>query len=272
MSVIISAQEAKEKLTNKNTIFVDVRTKEEGFSSAREAYLDHHIPGAIFLHIKEEITGKDSFFRPANEIAETLGMLGIDRGTEIIFYDQGNHRAAAKAWVALYYLGHEKILVLDGGLPGWKRAGGVLTDEVTTYAAKCYEPSVQKRVVQTIDEIKKKHLSPEIALIDSRAYDRFTGEVEPKYKKAGHIPGAVNFHAKHVFSDSGTWKSEKILKSHFESLQEKEEIIVSCGSGNSACLNVVALVAAGFDNVALYPGGFSEWINDDENEVAIGEE
>src|SRR5699024_9185592 len=106
---------------------------------------------------------------------------------------------------------------------------------------------------------------------DSRAYNRYIGEVEPLYDKAGHIPGAKHYFWKDVLEDEGHWKSIPALKEHFHPLHEAEKIIVSCGSGISACPNVVALKRAGFENVTLYPGSFSDWISYEDNPITKGE-
>src|SRR5699024_10992705 len=123
--------------------------------------------------------------------------------------------------------------------------------------------------VFTYDAIKEVLGKNSVALIDSRSYERYAGMKEPKYKEAGHIPGAVNYHSKNVFDESGKWRNATELQENFAPLKTKETVIASCGSGGSACLNAVALLEAGFDDVALYPGGYSEWLDKGEDVAVV---
>lgn len=262
MSIILNVNELEAKLKASNVAIIDVRTE--------EAYAQSHIPGAVFLDVKKELKGEASFFPHANELAEKLGNLGIRNEMAVIFYDGGNHRAASKAWVAMQYIGHEHISILDGGFEAWVEAKKEIAATVTTLQPATYEPQVNENFVVGITEVKDKLDDDQSVLIDSRSHERFTGEKEPKYKRAGHIPGAKNFHSKLIFDEAGNWKEKDDLATHFSTLENKDEVIVSCGSGNSACMNIVALKAAGFDDVKLYPGGFSEWI-DKNNKIDTGD-
>lgn len=264
MSIILTAEDALKIRTNDkdNVVIIDVRSK--------EAYVDAHIPGALFLDVKQGLTGKESFLPEPENLERTLSDLGINNEDAIIFYDDGNHRAASKALFVMKYLGHKNVYVLDGGFSSWLKAGNDSTKELPTITPATYKAHPQESLVLTIDQVKEKLLTDESTLIDSRSSKRYTGEVEPKYKKAGHIPGAKNFQSKQVFDEEGLWKKQDKLKQHFQLLNDTNEVVVSCGSGNSACMNFVALMEAGFTDVKLYPGGFSEWINDDTNEVHQG--
>lgn len=265
MSIILSVEEAENKLQklDEKLIFIDVRNKD-----GEEAYQKGHIPGAVFLNLKQDVSGQSTFFAESAQLAKKLGAHGITNETPIILYDEGNHRAAAKTWFALYKLGHkEDVYILNGGFPAWQSAGKEVSERPVSRTPVEYIVQPRLDATLNIDEVEKRVHDGQSTLIDSRAYERYSGEVEPKYKKAGHIPGAVNYHSKQVFDASGKWKSAADLKQHFSSLENKTEIIVSCGSGNSACLNAVALKEAGFQNVKLFPGGFSEWI-DRGNDVA----
>lgn len=272
MSIIISAEEAKQMIENDAAICIDVRTKVDGFSDGEAAYRDHHIENAIYLHVKRDLSGEDTFLPQPETFAVTLGKHGIDETTPVIVYDEGNNRAASRAWVAFTYIGHDQVYLLNGGLDAWRAVGGMLTAERPEHEPKTYRVNVRERLLAHIDDVKEKLNDAQSVLIDSRAYDRYSGKIEPKYKKAGHIPGAKNYHAKLVQTEDGKWKEKDELEEHFAPLKRYDEVIVSCGSGNSACLNVVALKEAGFKNVRLFAGGFSEWISDDANEVETDDE
>lgn len=257
-TITIDELEAKAETLGKELVLVDLRTNRE----------DGAITGTVVLDVKEDISGEDQFFAEPDLIAKKLGELGIDERKTIVFIDNGTNRQSAKALFALYQLGHQGGLhILQGGYPSWQQAS--VEFDHTERAAVTYAYQLREGAVYTYDTIKAAIEKDSVALIDSRSYERYAGMEEPRYKKAGHIPGAVNYHAKHVFDELGQWRDESQLKEHFAALQDKEKVIASCGSGGSACLNAVALLEAGFADVALYPGGFSEWLDKDENVATI---
>ena|SRR5699024_2771216 len=273
MKIILQADEVSEKLKEvANIAVIDVRIKDEKYGTGKAAYEQEHIEGAIYLDFKEDLSGKGTFLPSIPALAEKLGAHGITRETPVVIYDEGNHRAAAKAYVVLTYLGHETAYILNGGFKAWQEAELPVTDQLTKAVPTRYEVQVDGSFLIDMEDVKERFNQTESVHIDSRAFERYTGEKEPKYKKAGHIPGAKNYHTKLLFDETGAYKDRDSLQTHFENIADKEEVVVSCGSGNSACMNVVALKEAGLDNVKLYPGGFSEWIEDEENEVAQGKE
>lgn len=269
--MIITAKELNNKLIEDNIVIIDVSNKEEPFNTGRAVYENAHIPGAIFLDVKEDLTGKNSFVPDVDELAQTLSELGVSNEMTVVLYDRGTNRQVSKAYLVFTYIGHEHILVLQGGFAEWKKSGFEVTSEVPVRKNTKYIPNPNEEIISNIDYIKDQMNDESSTLIDSRAYERYTGKREPKYKKAGHIPGAKNYYSKDVLNGK-LWKDKDQLEEHFSSLNKKQEVIVSCGSGNSACLNFLALKVAGFSDVKIYPGGFSEWIKDDENEVATDEE
>lgn len=271
MSIIVSAEEVYQKVNNHNVRIIDVRTKDKEFETGEAAYVHSHLPGAYFLDFKKDLSGENSFLPEARELAQKLGKMGIEQDSEVILYDQGNHRSASKAWLVLYYLGHDNVCILDGGFTAWLEAGYKVTSEQPKNESTTYNVQLRGEVVVDMEMVKNRvEQKQNSTLIDSRAYERYIGKVEPKYKKTGHIPGAKNYHSKLVFNENGNWKKPEELKQHFSKLDPNEEIIVSCGSGNSACMNLVALKNAGFKNIKIYPGGFGEWIEHEENEVEQG--
>lgn len=270
--MIITAQQLKQLIDESaNIVVIDVSNKTESFSTGRDVYEHSHIPGAVFLDVKKDLTGDDSFVPNPNQLAKKLGELGISNDNKIVLYDEGKNRHVSKAYLVLSYLGHKDISILQGGFKAWREAGNPVSAEISTRQPKTYTPHPDESIILQMDDIKKRMDDTSSILIDSRAHDRYTGKKEPKYQKAGHIPGAKNYFSRDVLQED-SWKDEAELKSHFENIENNKEVIVSCGSGNSACLNFVALKAAGYDDVKIYPGGFSEWISHDENEVATEEE
>jgi len=157
---------------------------------------------------------------------------------------------------------------LEGGMNNWQKNNRPTSTELPNRTVSDYKIKQTLNIASDMTDIKmlvqKQHLA---TLLDTRDYERYAGIVEPKYLKSGHIPDAVNYETKDVLEADGKLKSQKSLNKHFSGLDKQEKIIVSCGSGNSAAVSYVALKAAGYEDVSLYAGGFSEWIADDENEV-----
>lgn len=268
MGVMIEADEVKNCLTEDGVRILDVRPKDEGFPNGKAAYQAGHVPGAIFLDVKQDVTGHATFLPEANAFAHKLASLGISEQDKIIIYDQGNHRAAAKVWVALHYLGHDEAFVLNGGIKSWRNKGYALSTNSEQKQPTTYEQKLREEAVMSLEEVKQHLNENDITLIDSRSHKRYSGEEEPKYKKAGHIPGALNYETKQTSNHEGKIKYQADLQTHFAPLNKHDKIVVSCGSGNSAAVNMLALKEAGYKNVALFSGGFQEWIEDDRNEVA----
>lgn len=277
MSYVISVDRLKRREL-KNTVIVDVRFDLQDAEAGRKAYISGHIPGAVYLDLNQDLSAKKEKHGGSHPLpdmdllAAKLGKIGIDHDTTVVIYDAGNDMFAPRAWWLLHHLGHEKTYVLDGGIARWVEEGNDLTTEITQSESKDFEPRLRANETVDIAQLKEKLENNQAILIDSRARDRYLGNVEPLYKKAGHIPGAKNYFWKDVLDTNGKWKSAEALQKHFEDLPKDEEIIVSCGSGVSACPNILALQSAGFKNVKLYPGSYSDWISYDDNPIAKGQE
>lgn len=280
VSFLISVKELENKLMNeeKDLIVIDVRYQLNDLEAGRKAYEMNHIPGAIYLDLKEDLSRKVSTHGGGHplpdwkEFAGKLGQLGINQQTEVVIYGVTNDMYAARCLWIFEHLNHDQARILDGGWESWVAKDLQVTTEIPSYERKIYSLGQLKNDTVNINDVKEKLENKSATLIDSRGHERYLGRVEPMYKKAGHIPGAKNFFWKDVLDDEGNWKESAKLEKHFKSLDKDEEIIVSCGSGVSACPNVLALKQAGFTNVKLYPGSFSDWISYDDNPLETVEE
>ncbi|MFC4559875.1 sulfurtransferase [Virgibacillus kekensis] len=281
MSTIVNCEWLHERLNDdpENMVVVDVRFYLNDAEAGRKAYLKDHIPNAVYLDLEKDLSDKPQKHGGKHPLPDMetfvakLGNIGINNDTDVVIYDQSNDMFAARLWWLLDYVGHEKIFLLDGGYDEWVNQGYEVSDEIPTLtSSKKFIPDFQKYTVADIEEVKEKMETGAATLIDSRARARYLGKTEPLYIKAGHIPGAKNFFWKDVLDDRGKWKSPAELEDNFSALSKDDEIIVSCGSGVSACPNILALRTAGYKNVKLYPGSFSDWISYPENKVTKGEE
>lgn len=261
-----------------NLVIIDVRFDLNDPQFGRQAYLKDHILGAHFLDIDSDLSGEVGDHggnHPLPEVsllAKKLGNIGVNHETTVVIYDSANDMFAPRAWWLLHYMGHKKAYVLDGGYQAWIESENDITKDIPLSKPKKFTPQVNSQLVVDMNDVKVKISDKTALLIDSRARERYLGINEPLYKKAGHIPGAKNYFWGNVLADDGKWKSKEALKRHFASLTKVDEIIVSCGSGVSACPNILALKMLGFENVKLYPGSYSDWISYPENEIKTGME
>jgi len=284
-STIVSVDWVQQRLNSQGAlVLADVRfsPKESGYG--RAAYEQNHLPGAVFVDFKADLTdpaqehGGRSPLPSPERLAATFSGLGIDRQTPVVIYEDSNGPAAARLWWILKYLGHSEVYVLDGGFAAWTAAGFPVTTELPELengTSRVFEPEVRSKLLVGVEEVRAVALQPnegQTVLVDSRDANQYLGLEAPFDPIAGHIPGAVNFFWKDSLTADGLLKSAEELREHYEGLDTEQEIIVYCGSGISATPNALALEAAGFTNVKLYAGSWSDWISYSENPVVTGDE
>ncbi|MBP1996533.1 sulfurtransferase [Paenibacillus eucommiae] len=261
-----------------NLAIADVRFSPKEASYGRNAYDHGHLPGAVFVDFKADLTdparehGGRSPLPEQERLAGIFGGLGIDLDTPVVVYEDVNGPAAARLWWVLKYLGHEQVYVLDGGYSAWTAAGLPVTTEVPEPVSKTFNPILKPELLVGIEEVRSATKNEETVLIDSRDANQYLGLEAPFDPIAGHIPSAVNFFWKDSLTETGNWKSAEELREQFSGVDPSQEIIVYCGSGISATPNVLALEEAGFRNVKLYGGSWSDWISYPENPIATGKE
>lgn len=250
-------------------VVVDCRFELADPEAGERAYRQSHLPGARYLDLEKDLSGpvgKHGGRHPLPDreaFAETLGRRGIDESKLVIAYDAQGGAMAARLWWMLHYLGHPEVAVLDGGYQGWVEKGYPVTADMPQPLPVRFRPRIESEMLVGVDEVKK-HVG---LLIDSRDPDRFAGRDEPIDAKAGHIPGAVNRFWKENLKEDGSWKSVEELKKEWAFAFEDEAPIVYCGSGVTACANLLALHAAGHRGARLYAGSWSDWITYRENPV-----
>ena len=276
MSDIISVEQLEKMQAEDEVTIIDVRGHLTKHDYGERIYNEAHIPGAFFLDMEKDLSGEvkqhggNHPLPDVMELAKKLGEIGVHPKRKVVVYDDVDMVFAARAWWLLRHIGHEEVMVLEGGYKAWVDQGNEVTSQQPHAERVHYPISVAKDDIVSMEEVRNRDRTKSV-LIDSRSFERYIGEVEPLYAKAGHIPGAKNYFWKDVLTADQKMKASSSLQSHFQALQDAEEIIVSCGSGVSACPNILALKRAGFTNVKLYPGSFSDWISYEENEVEQGE-
>ena len=230
--------------------FVDCRWQLGHSERGRELYLEGHIPGASFLDVERDLSappgGADGGRHPlpaAEDFARAAGAAGVGPGVFVVAYDQGMSGGAARLWWLLRHFGHDEAAVLAGGITAW--AGPLRSGEEEIEAAT-FALRPRDDDIATAEEVESAIGNPRVTIIDARLPERFRGEVEPIDAVAGHIPGAVNF----PYDEFG--------REIPEDFSYEDDVIVYCGSGITASVDILALERAGV-SAKLYPGSWSEW-------------
>jgi thiosulfate/3-mercaptopyruvate sulfurtransferase len=260
------------------TVIVDTGFDLADTALGERAYLAGHLPGAFYLHLERDLSGAKTGRNgrhplPARtDFAAALGRIGIGPDSQVVAYDRQGGMYAARLWWMLRWAGHAAVAVLDGGAATWTEAGGALVADRPAPAARPPYPE-RPSIAPAIDADALALRLGRVKLVDARAAERFRGEVEPLDAAAGHIPGAVNRFFRDNLATDGRFKPAAQLRAEFAQLlgRDAPEVTVhQCGSGVTACHNVLAMEHAGLPGSALYPGSWSEWSADPVRPIAVG--
>ncbi len=277
MEYVVNQEWLLEQLANKDVKIVDCRFSLSKPDEGERLYKESHIPGAYFFDLEKQLSApvsKHGGRHPLPDIEQfrhEIEQAGIDNTKTVVAYDGGEGAFASRFWWLLTYIGHDKVYVLNGGFKSWVEAGYPTTKEVTKPKSANFKVSIRKEMLATYEEVKEivanKKKSP--ILIDSREKTRYLGKEEPIDKIPGHIPGAIHkFWAEGL--ENGFFKGSEEQKKRFAELDQKKPIIVYCGSGITATPNYIALKMAGYQNVKLYAGSYSDWVSYSDNPVEKG--
>ena len=263
---IITAGELLKVYDEKDVVIFDCRFYLNDIEKARKEFFQSHIPGATYLDLKHDlsapvikgITGRHPLPNP-DVLAGVFRASGLNKHSQAIVYDQSNGAYAAHAWWLLQWLGHTDTAVLDGGFISWNDVSGAIDNQWTLQAPGDFVHRVREELIVERKDLYKTGLP----IIDSREYIRYTGEYEPIDPVAGHIPGALCMPYTDNYDETGRWKSIDDLRKKFsgQALPESTPPVFYCGSGVTACHNILAYKMATGKDAKLYPGSWSEWIN-----------
>lgn len=277
-STLISAEELLADLTAPELRIVDCRASLQNREVGHAAYCTGHVPGAVFADLERDLAGPivpgETGRHPLPQIAsfvECLRAWGIGNASQVVAYDDASGAFAARLWWLLRFMGHEAVAVLDGGFEAWLSGGYPVTTSVPTPSVPDFTPTPHSEWL--VDASFVARASEQSGLLfDARAPERFRGEVEPLDAVAGHIPGARNL----PFAENlraSRFRPAHELKRHFEAALDGHapgDAIVYCGSGVTACHQVLAFAHAGLAFPRLYAGSWSEWITDPTRPIAKG--
>lgn len=279
-TTIISIKDLIKNYQNPDWVIVDCRFSLAEPEKGRQAYLQGHIPGAVFAHINDDLsdphipgkTGRHPL--PSIEkAAEKFSTWGIDRHVQVIGYDDypANTASVERLWWLLRWLGHDKVAVLDGGWKQWVDKGLPQRSGAETKQRRNFQANPNWDMCMGVEEVEKIREDANYRLFDSRTADRYRGENETIDPVAGHIPGAISAPFNENFDSEGLFLPPEALRERFTKLLNgvpMKRAVFYCGSGVTGAVNILATVHAGFEGAKLYPGSWSEWIVDPSRPVA----
>jgi len=279
---LVSTDVLAAHLDDPQWVIVDCRHNLADPDAGQRAYAAGHIPGAAFLHLDRDLSGKKTGrngrhpLPRVDDLAGRLGEIGIDATRQVVAYDQNNGLWASRVWWLLRELGHRAVAVLDGGIDRWAAQGLQLDDKLPRREATAFTPAIaafSTDQVATVDEIEGALGTGMLTVVDARAPERYRGEVEPIDPIAGRIPGAINRpHVLNLTAD-GRFKSSSALREEFDALlgdTRLARVVHQCGSGVTACHNLLAMAVAGMPGSRLYAGSWSEWSADSRRPIERG--
>jgi thiosulfate/3-mercaptopyruvate sulfurtransferase len=267
---VISSNDLASHL-NDGWAIVDCRYDLQNESWGHEQYRAGHVPRAVYASLGEDLaaarTGTNGRHPvPSVEaLADTFGRMGISRDTQVVAYDQDNGMYASRLWWSLRYLGHDAVAVLDGGWAKWIREGRPTASGDEQRARATFTPVPRRDMRLSVEEVGARLGDQSMLLVDARAPERFEGRSEPIDRAAGHIPGAANHFFKTNLTDQGTMLPPEALREGFARVlkgRDPSQAVMYCGSGVTACQNLLAMEHAGLPGARLYAGSWSEWSAD----------
>jgi thiosulfate/3-mercaptopyruvate sulfurtransferase len=282
---LIDAASLRGILGDASLAVIDCRFDLQDPEAGRRAYLRGHIPGARYADLNKDLSAPLSLssgrhpLPAAREFAAKLEQWGIANDTRVVAYDESNGSFAARLWWMLRWLGLGAAAVLDGGLQAWIAAGGALVSGAESAPAaenrppRRFTPRVDAAAVLGTAEVAALLRDPQRLLVDARAAERYSGAVEPIDAVAGHIAGAVNHpFTQNLGPDGRFLPAAELRRRWLERLagREPHKVAAMCGSGVTACHNLLGLEIAGLSGAKLYAGSWSEWIRDPTRAVARG--
>jgi thiosulfate/3-mercaptopyruvate sulfurtransferase len=269
-TTLIETQSVYDRLADRDTAVIDCRFKLDDPEWGERAYEAAHVPGAVYAHLARDLAGAKTGTNGRHPLPEpavfaaALGRWGIDQNVQVVIYDQDVAMYAGRLWWMLRWMGHERVAVLNGGFAKWTAEGRPTRGGREVRTPRVFHGTPRHELVATLGEVAAADRQ-RVRLVDARSPERFRGENETIDKAAGHIPGASNHFFKSNIDAAGTFLPAEVLRENFLKTfagARPEDVICYCGSGVTACNNLLAMEHAGLRGAKLYPGSWSEWSAD----------
>lgn len=278
-TTLVDVETLSAHLNDPSVAVVDCRFDLANPSWGAATYAAGHVPGAAFADLERDLSGSKTGTNgrhplPApSALAATFGRWGIDRDVQVVAYDQDSGMYASRLWWLLRWLGHDRVAVLDGGAARWATAGGRMVPGVESRPGRTFIGAPRAELLMTADDVAARRADPAWRLVDARAPERFSGEVEPLDRVAGHIPGAANHFFMRSMGPDRTFLPASALRAGFQQTIgdcAPDRVVCYCGSGVTACHVLLALEHAGLVGARLYAGSWSEWSSDPSRPIGKG--
>lgn len=276
-TTLISAATLQQHINDPDWIIVDCRFSLSDAEAGAYAYRHGHIPNARYAHLERDLSSAVAGYGGRHPLpdfrllSQKLGLWGVANHSQVIVYDDAHGAFAARLWWLLHGLGHERVAVLDGGIGYWQRLGLPVTTVLPRVNPACFRPYVDSTRWLSAADVQNRLASKTLCLIDARTPERYLGRHEPIDPVAGHIPGAKNHPFQRNLDRDGLFLPADRLHEQFQSLLAScppESAAHYCGSGVTACHNVLAMEQAGLKGSMLYAGSWSDWITDKNRAIA----
>ena len=276
-NTLITAQALHQNINNPNWIIIDCRFSLADSAAGHYAYRHGHIPNARYADLNKDLSSEIHSYTGRhplpnyNVLAQKLGSWGISSDSQVVVYDDAAGAFAGRLWWLLRSLGHDNVAVLDGGIKHWQKLSLPITTKLPTVKPTIYRPYLNPNLWLNAEQVTNELARKKIRLIDARTPERYKGEQEPIDPVAGHIPGAINRPLQLNINAEGLFLSPDQLKSQFKQILgsiNPEHTVHYCGSGVTACHNLLAMEYAGLTGSKLYAGSWSEWITNPNRAIA----
>ncbi len=273
---LISCEQLAARLNDPTLCIIDCRHQLSDTGHGQRAYAEGHLPGAHFMHLDRDLSGPMTGrngrhpLPDPQALASKLAAIGLSREMQVVACDDAEGMVAGRVWWMLRWLGHDNVAILDGGFSRWAKLGLPQSKEIPRAVPTVFPVECRGGVV-TADEVLSNIDRGEFVVVDARGPDRFRGENETIDPVGGHIPGARNRFFRDNLDADGCYRPAAELRQEFLALLAgvpPEKSVMQCGSGVSACHNMIAMELAGLSGARLYAGSWSEWCSDPARPVA----
>ena len=260
-------------------VIVDCRAKLDDLDWGTREHLSAHIPGAVHADLTRDLSGPKTGTNGRHPLpdpavlAQTFGRFGIASGVQVVAYDQENGMFASRLWWMLRWLGHDAVAVLDGGFKKWIAEGRPVQSGDMQPTARRFQGAPRPEMTVDVNDVAAHLNAAGPRLIDARAPERYRGDTEPIDKVGGHIPGARNHFFQWNLDDAGLFRTPEDLRAKIASSVgdvPADRIVCYCGSGVTACHNLLAFEHAGLKGAKLFAGSWSEWSSDPSRPIEKG--
>jgi len=270
-TTLIAPHDLAPHLADEEWVVIDCRFDLAAPARGEELYLESHIPGARYAHLDRDLSGEKTGTNgrhplPTSEqMRERFAAFGISPGRQVVVYDADSGMHASRLWWMVRFMGHDAVALLDGGFARWTREGRAVRGGKEQWRPGTFVGAPRESWQLSAAEVERGLREPARVLVDARSEERFRGENETIDQQAGHIPGARNFFFQRNLTADKTFKSADELRTEWRSLlggARPDDVVMYCGSGVTACHNLLAMEHAGLGSARIFPGSWSEWSAD----------